>query len=244
MLAELSGMYTDRRITKVGLRALLVLLASSLVAAQSAGPAASRSPSSQSVTVLDVHDGDTLTVSQGGKELTVRVEGIDAPELAQPFGEASGDGLRALVSGRLLRITTFDVDKYGRTLARLYLPDGRDVSQVMVSTGLAWHFARYSNDHRLVDLQETARRSRVGLWASADAVPPWDFRSGDAAVPVSGPLHGNRKSHALHSSLCPDYNCAQCSITFQSVEEAVDAGFRPHSTCLPVAAKAARKHIP
>ena len=117
--------------------------------------------------VLQTITGDGCTPS---RELKLRLEGINAPELAQPFGAASRDGLHALVSGRALRMTSFDVDKYGRTLARLYLPDGGDVSQVMLSSGLAWHFARYSSDRRLADLQERAREG--ASWTFGHSLMP------------------------------------------------------------------------
>jgi len=45
--------------------------------------------------VVGVHDGDTLTaLTDDKRQLKVRLHGIDAPELGQPFGQASKRALR------------------------------------------------------------------------------------------------------------------------------------------------------
>ena len=42
--------------------------------------------------VVSVHDGDTVTGrTDDGQTLKVRLQGIDAPELKQPFGSSSRD---------------------------------------------------------------------------------------------------------------------------------------------------------
>jgi endonuclease YncB( thermonuclease family) len=41
---------------------------------------------------------------------------------------------------------------------------------------MAWVFDRYVTDHSMYPLQDRARAQRLGLWADADAVPPWEWR--------------------------------------------------------------------
>jgi endonuclease YncB( thermonuclease family) len=44
--------------------------------------------------VVSVHDGDTLrAIDEGKVEHKIRLHGIDAPEIGQPFGNVSRDGL-------------------------------------------------------------------------------------------------------------------------------------------------------
>ena len=113
------------------------LVAAAVLLARSHHPAAPG-------TVEKVIDGDTVVLS-GGEH--VRLLGIDAPELhpgrpgrAGPFPEPGAaearDALRALVAGQTLRVERHGRDRYGRTLARLFLADGTDVSEELLRRGL------------------------------------------------------------------------------------------------------------
>ena len=72
-------------------------------------------------TMLDVHDGDTMTVAPMGDvrvPINIRLYGIDAPELEQRGGPQSRDHLRALVqTGQGVEVIKMSTDKYGRTVA-------------------------------------------------------------------------------------------------------------------------------
>jgi endonuclease YncB( thermonuclease family) len=46
----------------------------------------------------------------------------------------------------------------------------------MVATGNAWHYAAYSKDQSLADLQSQAQAQKLGLWAQPNPTPPWEFR--------------------------------------------------------------------
>lgn len=46
--------------------------------------------------VVGVHDGDTLTLLVSHQQVKVRLVGIDAPELAQPYGQKAKQALSAL----------------------------------------------------------------------------------------------------------------------------------------------------
>jgi micrococcal nuclease len=51
--------------------------------------------------VVGVHDGDTITaLTDDKRQLKVRLHGIDAPELGQPFGQASKRAMSDLVFGK------------------------------------------------------------------------------------------------------------------------------------------------
>ena len=56
--------------------------------------------------ITRVSDGDTLWIRPhgGGRPVKLRVQGIDAPERCQPWGEASRERLRELVLGRSVRV--------------------------------------------------------------------------------------------------------------------------------------------
>jgi len=140
----------------------------------------------ESVRVVGVHDGDTLTaLTAGNVHLKVRLVEIDAPELKQPFGQQSKQALAALVFGKGVEIRATGKDRYGRTLARVFVA-GIDVNLAMVKAGMAWRFDKYSKDGAFQTAQEEARRARRGLWADAAPVAPWEWRKrGGAEIGIA-----------------------------------------------------------
>lgn len=84
--------------------------------------------------VARIIDGDTL-VLEGGER--IRLLGIDAPELRQPGGAAARAFLVALAEGKIVRIERRGHDRYARTLAHLYLPDGRSLAALLLTAGHA-----------------------------------------------------------------------------------------------------------
>jgi endonuclease YncB( thermonuclease family) len=130
--------------------------------------------------VVSVHDGDTLrAIDEAQVEQRIRLHGIDAPERGQPFGNVARDRLAALTMGKAVAVDVEDVDRYGRTVARLDA-DGLDVGRQMVADGLAWHYTRYSDDERVAAAEAAARAGRRGLWRDPAPVPPWEWRASEA----------------------------------------------------------------
>lgn len=120
-----------------------------------------------------VHDGDTVTVDA----TRIRLYGIDAPELAQAGGKASRSYLSSLVEGERVEVIPRDIDAYGRTVAVLRLPDGRDVNALMVAAGHAWVYTQYCRNCYAMSLSQTVARFKgLGLWSGKRPVPPWVWR--------------------------------------------------------------------
>jgi len=126
--------------------------------------------------VVSVHDGDTLTLLSGkGKKTKIRLEGIDAPEIGQPYGEESRRALDNLVYGRVVTVVVVTTDKYGRTIGQVFL-DRYAMNYEMVRIGLAWRYDQYSQDPALGQAQQAARANRWGLWRDSHPTPPWVWR--------------------------------------------------------------------
>jgi micrococcal nuclease len=124
-----------------------------------------------------VKDGDTIVVLVDNHiPVKVRLHGIDAPELKQPFGKAAKRYASTLVFHRLITVREEGTDKYGRTLGEVTLPDGRDFSEEMLRAGYAWQYKQYDQSQRLADLETEAHDAQRGLWADLDPTPPWEFR--------------------------------------------------------------------
>ncbi len=95
---------------------------------------------------VKVYDGDTIEVMAGGPtSLRVRLHAIDSPEKGQPFSNVARNRTRELVEGKRVRVEVRDRDQYDRLVARIYIDD-RDLSEQLISEGLAWHYTRYSSE--------------------------------------------------------------------------------------------------
>ena len=133
--------------------------------------------------VVGVADGDTLTVLTDGKrQVRVRLAGIDAPERRQPHGTRARQALSALAFARSAQVEVEDIDRYERPVGRVRV-GGRDVNAEMVRRGAAWVYVRYNRDPSLAALEVEARGARRGLWAlpEAERVPPWEWRAAKRA---------------------------------------------------------------
>ena len=98
-----------------------------------------------SVVIAFCYDGDTCSTTTGER---VRVACIDTPELvgkrAEPLpAKAARDHLRGLVVGKKVRIRRITEDRYGRTVAELFIGT-RNVQQELIATGNAKIYRRYS----------------------------------------------------------------------------------------------------
>jgi endonuclease YncB( thermonuclease family) len=123
-----------------------------------------------------VLDGDTIEVlSEGNRNVRVRLANIDAPEKSQPFGQRSKESLAQLVGGQPVTVIDLGGDQYGRRIGRV-LVNGQEANVEQVRAGLAWVYARYNHDEQLPGLEGEARSQRVGLWADPYPTAPWDFR--------------------------------------------------------------------
>jgi endonuclease YncB( thermonuclease family) len=134
------------------------------------------SPEGQQGLVVKVIDGDTFDMKSGTEKIRVRLFGIDAPERGQAFNVKAKEFAASLIAGKEVRVVIHDTDRYGRTVADVYLSDGLHVNSEIVKAGFAWHFTRYSNDPHLADLQREAQQAGRGLWRDDNPIPPWEFR--------------------------------------------------------------------
>jgi micrococcal nuclease len=173
-----------RRLTLTLCCAIVALWTSTLAAAQEL-----------TATVVGISDGDTITVLVDRQQLRIRLHGIDAPEKGQPYSDAAKRYLSAGTHKRTIRIVNKGKDRYGRTLAVLYLPTDAgdlDVNADMVNTGLAWSYRQFSKDYAANE--DAARRDRRGLWQDPHPVPPWQWRkpaARKASAGLSGPRSGS-----------------------------------------------------
>lgn len=106
-------------------------------------------------------DGDTIVI----QKTQIRLFGIDAPELDHPYGKKAKWALVSLCKGQTVRAEITEFDNHGRTVAKCYLPDGRDLSAEMVKQGLAIDWPKFSGGkYRAFEVPDARKK----LWL-ADA---------------------------------------------------------------------------
>lgn len=129
--------------------------------------------------VVRVVDGDTFIARRGGRDLRVRLIGVDAPESVTPnvpvecYGPRAsraltrmlpvGDRVRAAYQGGGRR------DRFGRELWDVWLRGGAFVQARLVRRGLAEARAYPpQTDHaeRLDAIERRARTATTGLWGA------------------------------------------------------------------------------
>ena len=132
--------------------------------------------------VVGVADGDTITVlDQQKNTYKIRLQGIDAPEKKQAFGEKSKQSLHDLVHGKQVRIEYDKEDKYGRIVGKITLDD-LDICLQQLVLGMAWHYKKYQNEQSVADrvvyndAELKSKSLKLGLWADETPTPPWEFR--------------------------------------------------------------------
>ncbi len=134
--------------------------------------------------VVAVADGDTLTLlSSDNLQYRITLAGIDAPELAQEFGQQAKTSLSALALDQPVTANCSDKGEYLRALCVVSV-GGKDLGLAQVSAGMAWWYRQYSSEQTAqarTDYEQAefnAKIRRLGLWNNKNPTPPWDWRRG------------------------------------------------------------------
>ncbi len=148
--------------------------------------------SPEKVTVKWVYDGDSLLLTDKRK---IRIIGIDTPETkhhkqkAQAYGAKAREALRALLKQFNyqveLRYGKERKDKYKRTLAHVYLPDGTNISNWLLEQGFAKTLAFPPN----VALAKCYKKSEE--LAQAQSLKIWRYKSHKVRNAISLPRRIN-----------------------------------------------------
>jgi endonuclease YncB( thermonuclease family) len=137
--------------------------------------------------VTAVHDGDTLTLSTADITEQVRLQGMDAPELTQPFGDAARTALSQRTLHQSVRVAYTQRDRYDRLLGQVFTADCSDVNHQMLIMGMAWFYKAYACElestrrSRYESAETRAHEQHLGLWSQSRPLAPWIFRNGEAA---------------------------------------------------------------
>ena len=104
-------------------------------------------------------DGDTFVM----KREKIRIWGIDTPERGQFGYSQATDYLKKLIKKNKLDCVFKKRDIYRRALMRCRLQDGKDLGSVMVASGWARDFTKYSNGYYKRE-ESKAKKNHIGIW--------------------------------------------------------------------------------
>ena len=126
---------------------------------------------------VKITDGDTFTLLVDGHEqVKIRIDGIDAPDKGQAFGNRAKEYLSGMIWGEELTVRVMKTDKYGRSIGKVSTPSVVDVGLEMIKAGYAWQYREYNKEKSYEDAEILARRNRNGLWLDKNPIKPQDFR--------------------------------------------------------------------
>ncbi len=139
-------------------------------------------PSALAATVVSVGDGDTMRLSDQGQTKTVRLACVDSPERSQnPWGTMATARLKQLLpKGQLVTLREINRDRYGRTVAEVFV-NGQSINLQMVAEGQAAVYRQYIKNcdaSQFYQAEQQAKQQGLGSWNPANplTVMPWDYR--------------------------------------------------------------------
>jgi micrococcal nuclease len=188
--------------------------------------------------VVSVIDGDTIEVLYNKNPIKIRLDGIDCPESGQAFGKKAKQATSEMSFGIQVEVNSLGTDRYGRTLAKIKLPNKTCLNEELLKRGLAWHYKKYNSETLYESLENAARKNKIGLWSEANPIPPWEFRNGGASsssLSVTKGYIGSKNSDKFHVPTCiwamkiKSHNL----VVFNTRNDAISAGYVPCKVCHP-----------
>ncbi len=196
--------------------------------------------------VVRVVDGDTIVVSDKGKDVKVRLVGVDTPETVHPskpvehYGKEASRFTTNLLKGERVYLIGEPLprafDRYGRLLAYVYrAPDGLFVNAEIIRQGYGHAYTQIPSKYmqEFKQLEQFARKAEKGLWAPVPLVvtPKGEARS-DAAEYV---YVASVNSEVFHYPNCrwAKKISLRNLVGFKSREDALKSGRRPCKVCKP-----------
>ena len=126
--------------------------------------------------VIGVADGDTITSLWQPTSKKFAWLQLIARKRNKPLAPKAKCFTSNLVFNNQVTVYAKSKDRYGRTIANIYLADGRFLNSELVKDGFARLYTAYSHDETLKALEDTARQNHLGLWKDPNPIPLRQFR--------------------------------------------------------------------
>lgn len=183
-------------------------------------------------TCVIVIDGDTIVLD--GNEI-VRLIGIDTPETkdlrkpVQYFGREAYEFTKRLIEGKKVRVA-YDLnkkDKYGRTLAYVYLEDGTFLNAEIIKQGygFAYRYFLFKYFYEFKQYEREARENEIGLWSDGGGEEPQTARENE-----NDTVYITRAGKKYHKEGCRYLRGSKIPI---SMKDVCKRRYAPCSRCNP-----------
>ena len=148
--------------------------------------------------VCEVPDGRSVVVISNNRKLAVILEGVDAPELKQEYGDVARQHLASLI---LLKEVEVDFTEMKPTsVVGRVIWNHTDIGLQVIRDGVAWYDRK--NDHYLseaerrvyAEAEQAARNEQRGLWHDGSPMPPWEWRRAEVAKRASAVTYRNNRT--------------------------------------------------
>lgn len=128
-------------------------------------------------TIIKVSDGDTykLKSDENDSIYTIRMLGIDTPELKQEFGAKSKMFVSNLILNKHVCASIKGKDKYKRYLANIYYGDSLIwLNKQIISSGNGVVYM--TTNKVLLEEERKAKVAKRGVWSNDNFVSPAQYR--------------------------------------------------------------------
>jgi endonuclease YncB( thermonuclease family) len=131
--------------------------------------------------VVEITDGDTLTLLVGRQSYKIQIAAIDAPERYQTWGDQSRTNLSRLTLNRTAVANCSRLERWDHQACQVTVND-MDIGLQQIKEGMAWwirqdaHVQSAEDQSAYENAELMAKMRRLGLWGATNPVPPWEFR--------------------------------------------------------------------
>src|SRR5215813_162320 len=136
--------------------------------------------------VIEILDGERITVMSVNQPLKVKIIAIAAPVATQAFADVAKQHLSELVAGKYVQVNFISLSQEGFVTGRVFV-SGMDTGSQMIRDGVAWYDKSESGNFTEPERQmyegceQAARKEARGLWSDPESIAPWEFRLQESA---------------------------------------------------------------
>ena len=117
--------------------------------------------------VIEVINNYTIKVIVFDEIKVVRLAEIICPSTrfgSFPCVEQAKNFLHEKAFGKEVTLEFWAIDAVGRTVCKVFLPDGTSLGKLLVSKGYALQDKYYSDNPELSSLEKNAQKDKLGVW--------------------------------------------------------------------------------
>lgn len=137
--------------------------------------------------VIEVIDGNTISLKSLSHTIKVRLLAVAPPEKNQPYADVARKHLSDLILDKYVVVRYTAIGEQGYLVGRILLEQA-DVNAQMLRDGVAWYFQpdgselAESDQQLYQECEKAARGEHRGLWQDPSPTPPWDFKKAQAVT--------------------------------------------------------------